>query len=281
MHGSGMKNTFICLKIIICLSVTIDAYAARLILFNGASSAGKSSTAQALLENLKINSPDEAWKIESIDAYALESENHQKESITCGRSQEGQWINAFHQRIVSTLLKGTNVIVDHVMMNDSFFRNALYAFEGKEVFFVKVFTDFEHAELRVKERNASKNLAEHREPACLLSHYGRQKLEPNTFLRGGKTVGLGQTWGYPTHTGKIYDYEVETTHISPEQAAEAILKAYRDNPPAKFSFFRRHINLWNALHEEWEYSDSDGYWVQHLKRTTFDREYSHLRNLFF
>ncbi len=176
----------------------------KIILLNGASSAGKSSIVKALQTTLS-----EAYLEAGIDKFLFMLPNdylmkahlwHQVIGYEKGENGEllpkvgdhgHQLMRGMHRAISGLAQTGNNVIADHVMLDKQWLDDCLDVFEGFEVLFVGVICPLDVLEAREKGR-------------------------------GDRTLGQARGQAGIIHQDCIYDLEVDTSKLSTAECAEQI-----------------------------------------------------------
>lgn len=176
----------------------------KIILLNGASSAGKSSIVRALQSIL-----DEAYLEAGIDKFLFMLPNdyltkahlwHQVIGYEQGENgalvpkvgdHGHQLMRGMHRAIAALAQSNNNVVADHVLLHPSWLDDCLHVFEGLEVLFVGVTCPLEVLEAREKER-------------------------------GDRTLGQARGQAEIIHQNCIYDLEVDTSILTASECAEQI-----------------------------------------------------------
>lgn len=186
----------------------------RIIYLNGTSSAGKSSIARALedmLDDLYLHValdvflqmiPPHGWEREggAVIAPLNEEEGLQVEfGPLCQTLFSG-----FHRSLAALASAGNNLIVDDVLLEQRWLREAVEALASHEVCFVGVRCPVEVAEER-------------------------------ELARGNRIVGTARGQYNLAHAHGAYDVEVDTSQLTPEECAKWILEAQQQMPhPSAF-----------------------------------------------
>jgi len=172
-----------------------------IIFLNGCTSAGKSSLALQL--QAQLNTPylltgiDDAFRMipsryhNSKTGFRFTRDHDNLVQLDIG--DLGKTTLYAHQLAVSTIGRSTtNLILDEVVLNQQLRADWLSLLADIDVFFVGVHCD----------------LAE---------------LERREIARGDRVVGQARGQYGRVHEEMLYDYEVDTTHASPEVAASLII----------------------------------------------------------
>ncbi|MBA3233344.1 MAG: AAA family ATPase [Propionibacteriales bacterium] len=157
----------------------------QVVLINGASSAGKTAVASALLSLL-----DQAWFLMSVDdinamRHRRDIEGSELDDVL-RRTRAG-----FHRAVAGMAAAGNNIVVDHVLSEPWRLDDCLDVFEGLDVVFVGVRCDA--VELERRER-----------------------------VRRDRPPGLALAQLSEVHVHSDYDVEIYTTNNSAAQGAERI-----------------------------------------------------------
>ena len=158
------------------------------IILNGTSSAGKSSIAREMQNQL-----DAPYLHVELDAFLRMLPERAADY------REFAKIGAVLDEVISVFLnKNYNVIFDTVIFSDDItrIRNRLKEFDP---FIVCVKAD----QTIVNEREKQ---------------------------RGDRAIGLAASQAKTIHAGVVYDFEVDTSHITAKEAAEKIAQAYSNRP---------------------------------------------------
>ena len=172
-----------------------------IIFLNGCTSAGKSSLAQQLQSSLDapflLTGIDDAFRMiplryhNSHDGFKFTKDSDNLVQLSFG--DFGKATLYAHQLAVSAMGKsGSNMIVDEVVLNQQLRTDWIRLLSDVDVFFVGVHCDLEELE--------------------------RREIE-----RGDRVIGQARGQYQTVHQEMPYDYEVNTTHISPEDAASLII----------------------------------------------------------
>ena len=172
-----------------------------IIFLNGCTSAGKSSLVQQLQSQL--NTP---YLLTGIDdalrmiPFRYHNSNAGFRFITDTKGLVQLSFGSFgkatlyaHQVSSAAIGRnGTNLILDEVVLNEQLRLDWNSLLSDIDVFFVGVYCDLEELE--------------------------RRELE-----RGDRMIGQARGQYQSVHQGMVYDYEVDTTHTSPENAASSVI----------------------------------------------------------
>ncbi len=172
----------------------------KIILLNGASSAGKSSLAQALQRRLR--EPFWHWSIDHLLAAGVLP----RERIASGEfpwaDLRPAFFEGFHRSLPALAAAGNNLIVEHIVETQDWMRRLVELLAPFDVFFVGV--------------------------RCPLAELERRERE-----RGDRRLGSAREDDATTHAFCDYDHEVETT-LAAEDLAPGLLQAWheRERPGA-------------------------------------------------
>jgi chloramphenicol 3-O phosphotransferase len=171
------------------------------IFINGCTSAGKSSIARSLQSQLDtpylLTGIDDAFGMiplryhNSDEGFKFVKDNNNLVQLSFG--EIGKQTLYAHQVATSAMANsGVNLILDEVVLNERLRRDWLALLEGVDVFFVGVHCD----------------LAE---------------LERRELARGDRVIGQARGQFQNVHSQMRYDFEIETTQISPDEAASFVI----------------------------------------------------------
>ena len=186
----------------------------KLLYLNGTSSAGKSSIARALgdkLHDLYLHVqldvflhmvPPHGWEREG-GTVMTPPEEDQGLQVTFGALCQ-TLLSGFHRSLAALASTDNNLIVDDVLLEQRWLREAIEALTSHEVCFVGV--------------RCPVHIAEARE-----------------YARRDRMVGTARGQYDQVHTHGIYDVEVDTSILTPEACADRILKTQQQLPsPSAF-----------------------------------------------
>ncbi|MBW8759540.1 MAG: hypothetical protein JF586_18230 [Burkholderiales bacterium] len=167
--------------------------AGRIILLNGASSAGKSTLARALQSQL----PEPFWHW-SID-HLLAAGVLPRERIAAGefdwKAMRRPFLDGFLRTIPALAAAGNDLIVEHIVETADWMRSLVELLAPFDVFYVGV--------------------------RCPLPELVRRELE-----RGDRRVGSAREDDACTHGFGAYDVEVDSTRAAPDELAADVLGAW-------------------------------------------------------
>lgn len=176
----------------------------KIILLNGASSAGKTSIIRALQPLV-----DEAYLEAGIDKFLYMLPMHYlaqahlwHDIIGHEKTENGellpkvgthghQLIRGMHRAIAALAQTGNNVVADHVLLDRLWLDDCIKVFEGFEVLFVGIICPPNILEAREKER-------------------------------GARTLGHARGQAAIVHQNCTYDLEMDTSQLDPSACAELI-----------------------------------------------------------
>ncbi|RXJ72226.1 chloramphenicol phosphotransferase [Veronia nyctiphanis] len=164
-----------------------------IILLNGTGSSGKTSLAKALQERLPVQYLN--FSIDNI-LYALPPSDLQRmiagESIDREGYDYGQLTTAYHRSIDAILRSGCKLIIDNAWVNKDELDTLEELLSGYDIVRVKVKCNLD---------------------VCIARE----------LARGDRSIGLAE-WEYPlVHKHMRYDVEVDTSKITPDDAAMYLL----------------------------------------------------------
>lgn len=171
----------------------------QVILLNGTGSSGKTSIAKILQDSLSFQYLN--FSIDSI-LYALPPSDLKKMMKGQEITREGyhfpDLVTAYHQCLPVLINTKCRLLIDNAWVEDAEKLEILEILSPFDVFIVGVQCDLEVAKAR-------------------------------EIARGDRAIGLAN-WQHPlVHKNMHYDFTVDTTNISPEQAAKQILSAIQSN----------------------------------------------------
>lgn len=201
----------------------------QLIILNGASCAGKSSLAEQMVIQLKVEGSTnvESHSLDAVcrqEMFWLEQKklsyisNHAKK-LGC----KEDFYTVLHYDTLEALRRGTTVILDNCFLQSSGFLDCLQTFrkiDPLKIALVKVFCSKEVACRRFKKRNESEDASQHRIQSSFEQHYSIEG------RRGRYKV---------IYDDKEYTGEIDTSAISPEDAASSVLDQLREADTTAFS----------------------------------------------
>lgn len=199
-----------------------------IILLNGPSSVGKTSIQNAfqkmaedyflragidtffdaLIETPDLSSFQETKKFdqytpqgEYIRGVEMTHDDQNRPIVTLKIGPAGdRIIHGMHRAILGYALAGNNIIVDYILYKTSWINDLLEVFEGHRIYLIGV--------------SAPLSLVEEREKS-----------------RATSPVGHARSHYDSVHQSMIYDYQIDTSMLSPEEAAEDLLEFIRHNKP--------------------------------------------------
>lgn len=201
----------------------------HLILVNGSSSAGKSSTCEAfqnLSPNLYVHLgiaefwrsiPSKQLQITQATPEFYQTNTYYQEGKPYFRITPGPVLDkvmcASYQAIATYLEAGFDVISDQLFWKPEWFQRALVAFHPYSVYFVGLFVSDEEGARREQQRS--------------------QK-DPANIAYEHRSPGWNRCSALVTHAHMIYDIEIDNTHLTIEETAQKLLQAVRasKNPSA-------------------------------------------------
>lgn len=168
--------------------------AGRILLLNGASSAGKSTLARAMQSQLA--EPFWHWSIDHV----LEAGVLPRERIAAGefdwKAMRPAFFDGFHRTIPALAAAGNDLIVEHIVETAGWMRSLVDLLAPFDVFHVGV--------------------------RCPLPELERREL-----ARGDRRIGSAREDDARTHGFGEYDVEVDSTRATPDELAADVLGAWR------------------------------------------------------
>ena len=196
-----------------------------IIFLNGTSSAGKTTLAYALQERLEepfqhvaldqfrdglpakfrgLNAPAGTSGARGLNVVPVKVTDD-KAYTTVRFGEVGQRLLKGMRRAIRTLaLEGNNIIIDDIILNQTFLDDYLHVMTEQPLYFVGV--------------------------RCPLS-----VIEQRESQRLGRFPGTAESHFTACHAHGVYDVEVDTSTASPEACAERIVKRIAAGPPRAFS----------------------------------------------
>jgi len=165
----------------------------RILLLNGASSAGKSTLARALQSRLP--QPFWHWSIDHLLAAGVLP----RERIAAGefdwKAMRPGFFGGFHRTIPALAEAGNDLIVEHIVESADAMRSLVDLLAPFDVFYVGV--------------------------RCPLPELERRELQ-----RGDRRIGSAREDDASTHGFGEYDVEVDSTRATPDELAAVVLAAW-------------------------------------------------------
>lgn len=175
----------------------------RIILLNGASSAGKSTLARALQAQLDV--PFWHWSIDHLIASGTLPRDRLASGEFDWKAMRPAFFDGFHRGLPVLAAAGNDLIVEHIVETAEWMRLLVALLAPLDVFYVGV--------------------------RCPLPELERRELE-----RGDRRVGSARVDEASTHGFGEYDVEVDAASAPPEQLAADVLRAWRARPhPGAFA----------------------------------------------
>lgn len=167
---------------------------AKLILLNGASSAGKSTLARAIQRQVA----EPFWHVASdqfVEAGML-PQRRQEGGDFSWAIMRPRFFNAWHRCLPAIASAGNNLIIDHVIEFQAWMDDLVMLLQPYDVFFVGV-------------------------------HCPLDELERRERQRGNRAIGEGRDHLQVVHTFGPYDFELDTSLASPEVNAGRLIAAWQ------------------------------------------------------
>lgn len=168
--------------------------AGKIILLNGASSAGKTTLAKAI--QARIAEP--FWHVASdqfVEAGMLPG-RREEGGMFAWPVQRPLFFSAFHRCLPAIASAGNNIVVDHVIEFDWWMRELVELLAPFDVFLVGVHCPLPELERRERER-------------------------------GDRTIGEARDHAEVVHTFGPYDFELDSSLATPERNARSIIAAWQ------------------------------------------------------
>lgn len=196
----------------------------KIIFLNGCGSSGKTSIAKAI----QHESPD-LWLTFGIDTFIdmipfarqepylkfISGQNEHGPTMHVESGPEGVRLFNFMPQFAEMLAgAGNNFIIDEVLFDEHALKAYVKHLKDHTVYYIGVFCDLE-------------------------------KMQEREVLRADRCIGLSNDQIDRVHKGLLnsYDFKVDTTAISPFDAARLILKFVDDNPgPKAFQLLEKLLN---------------------------------------
>ena len=122
-----------------------------------------------------------------------------------------QQISRFHHAVAAKANLGNRVIVDHVLAQSAWLEECVTLFDGLEVIFVGV-------------------------------HCPLEELERREINRGDRQIGLTRYQYRQVHAHGIYDIELDTSNLTPEECASIIVEYVNSgSSPTAFEQLRQNL----------------------------------------
>ena len=164
----------------------------HVILLNGASSAGKSTLAQALQRRLPL--PFWHYSIDHLKAVRILPQARIDSGEFPWAAQREQFFEGFHNSIRAFAIAGNHLIVEHIVETQVWMDRLLKLLEGVDVFFVGL-------------------------------HCPLEELERRELRRGDRRIGEARADFEVTHGFGRYDYECSMTD-EPDAIAACVADAW-------------------------------------------------------
>jgi chloramphenicol 3-O phosphotransferase len=200
----------------------------QIIFLNGASSSGKSTLAITLQKALDkpylyMSIDDHLYRFTKfISEYQRIGQSKSPTMSTVNQPQEFlrsrrlfslifQQIPRFHHAVAAKANSGNRVIVDHVLEQSVWLEECVILFDGLEVIFVGV-------------------------------HCPLEELERRAINRGDRPRGLSRYQYGKVHVHGIYDIELDTSTLTPEECASIIVEYVNSgSSPTAFEQLRQNF----------------------------------------
>ena len=192
----------------------------KIIFLNGCGSSGKTSLAKALQQESKdlwltfgVDTFIEMMPVGKQEAYLkfIPGQNERGPTMQVDSQPEGSKLFSVIPKLAEMLaLQGHNLIIDEVLLEESALEAYVQTLKEQTVYYIGVFCDL-------------------------------QVMQEREILRRDRWLGLSNDQLERVHQGKLesYDFKVNTTTLSPFEAARLILKFIQETPvPKAFASMR-------------------------------------------
>ncbi|MFZ0545449.1 MAG: AAA family ATPase [Candidatus Promineifilaceae bacterium] len=167
----------------------------HIILIHGASSAGKSTQAVAVQQQIDIPLLHISFDL-FIDGRILPMERFRNGTFSWS-SVRPNVMDGLHQTWKALALAGNNLIIDHIVETEAEMYKLVRLLSGMDVFFVGL-------------------------------HCSLEELERREIQRGNRRKGEARTDFQTVHTFTIYDLELDSELASVEENTDRLIRAWRD-----------------------------------------------------
>jgi chloramphenicol 3-O phosphotransferase len=174
-------------------AMTIDLPPGKIILVNGASSAGKSALARRLQS--VIAGPFWNYSIDHLRAGKIVPFERIDNGEFRWSELRGQFFEGFHRSLPAFALAGNNLIVEYIVETREWMDRLLELLEGLDVFFVGL-------------------------------HCALPELERREAARGDRRIGEARTDFETTHQLCSYDLELDSTSTPVDEMVGILLNAW-------------------------------------------------------
>lgn len=228
--NSALNDVVFCLLFFCTQSFSMEEKSNKdiqLILLNGASCAGKTSLAKKLVDlaqtyqvdNVCHMSFDTIFVNDDLNPNYIEEQKKEFEgkgviffadpSMNVAQQRMECYFTIFYYQILEKMEQGNRVIADHCFSTEEGFLDFLHIFRDKcsHIALIKIFCSYEVAKERFMKRNAANDITQKRLLCFFKQHYDRSKK--------GKYSTI--------YDNKVYDEEIDTSGITPEEGAEYLL----------------------------------------------------------
>ena len=165
----------------------------KIILLNGASSAGKSSLAHALQQ--RLDEPFWHWSIDHLLAAGVLPRERLARGDFAWAALRPAFFDGFHRSLAGLATGGNNLIVEHIVETQAWMDRLIELLAPFDVFFVGVHCDVD-------------------------------ELERRELARGDRRIGSARKDAATTHGFCEYDHEVDTS-VPAQELASALSSAWR------------------------------------------------------
>lgn len=166
--------------------VPVGSTPGHIILLNGASSAGKTTLAQALQRRLPL--PFWHYSIDQLKAARILPQARIDSGEFPWGAQREPFFEGFHNSIRAFAIAGNHLIVEHIVETQTWMDRLLKLLEGVDVFFVGLHCPLEELERREIQRG-DRRIGEARADFEVTHRFGRYDFECTTT---GEVDGLAE-----------------------------------------------------------------------------------------
>lgn len=197
----------------------------KLIIVNGASSCGKTSTCRAMqdlfteqyvllgLDVFSQITPPKQNNMQTIEPSYFTAKEYMKDGLSYFHITTGPLLDRViitsYEAVAVYLNAGINVIADQLFWSPRWFRAALDTFIPFHVFLVGLWVSDEEGARREQKRGGG---------------------DANDVIGNGRLGGWNRTSAETTHKNMIYDFILDNTHLSIAETAASIKQAFEKTP---------------------------------------------------
>lgn len=171
----------------------MSAQLGKIIFLHGASSSGKSTLAKALQS--RIEEPFWHISIDHLrDSGVLPTARYNTKEFDWSKDRD-QFFDGYHRSLAAYALAGNNLIIEHIIDNEIWFKQLVELFDPFDVFFVALHCDVKELERREQARN-------------------------------DRVIGSAAQDFEIIHQGKVYDLELQSSALVEDNVSQ-LLAAWR------------------------------------------------------